>query len=105
MEDFEVVFVFWDREGALCFPDVDNGIGNHAGIAAGASGAKGVCVINKDLTGKPLDNKPRFMRRQDQASAVELFDVQGASLSPRGSQSNLLHASASMMKGVRIEVV
>jgi len=69
MKDFEIVFIFGDGKDALCLPDVNDSIGNHACIAAGVSTTKRVCMINKELTIETLDNKPRFVRRQDGASA------------------------------------
>ena len=63
MKNFEVILILWDRENTFCLPDVNNSIGNHASVAASASSAERVCMINKELTGEALDNQPGLVRR------------------------------------------
>lgn len=55
-KNFKVIFILEDRKDTFSPPNVDNSIGNHAGITAGTSSAKRVCMINKELTGKALNN-------------------------------------------------
>ena len=62
-EDFQVVFIFRGGEDTLCLPKINNGIGDHASIAASTSSAERMCMVNEELTRKTLDDEPRFVRR------------------------------------------
>ena len=88
-ENFEVILIFGDREDTLCPPNIDDGVGNHASVTAGTSSAERMCMVNEELTREALNNKPWFVRRQDRACTMEFFNVQGTSLSPRWSKSDL----------------
>lgn len=55
-KNFEVIFILGDRKDTFCPPNVDDGIGNHAGVTTGTSSTKRVCMINKELTGEALND-------------------------------------------------
>ena len=85
----EVVFILQDGLHALCLPNINNGVRNHASVATSCCCAKRVGVINIEVVGQTLDNKPGFVGRKDWAGAMEFFDIKGTGLSPRGSISHL----------------
>jgi len=61
VEDLKVILILWNGEDPFSLPDVDYGIGDHASIAAGTSGAKGVGMVNEELAKGTLNDEPRFM--------------------------------------------
>lgn len=88
--DVDVIFILEDGVDAFMAPDVNEGVGNHASVAAGRGGPKGVDMIDVELARAALDNQPGLVMWRYRAGVVELRNIEGACLRPQGRESNLI---------------
>lgn len=85
----DVVLVF-GRDDPVLVPDVDEGGGNVAGVAAGRGGSKWEVVIDVEFTdGVALDDEEALVNRSDGCVPMEGLNIQRSGLCSRGSISGL----------------
>ncbi len=87
--DGYVIFIFEDGSDSFGRPDIHNCVPNHTSVAASTGGTKRVRVINEKFPILSLHNKPRLVIGKNRAGAVELLNVESASLGARRGDSNL----------------
>ena len=56
VENLQIILVFRDGKDTLSLPDVNNGIRDHASIAAGASSTEWMGMINEERARRTLDH-------------------------------------------------
>lgn len=74
-EDIDVIFVFENGTYAASVPDVDDCVGNHAGIVTGTCASEWAYVVDIESSIEVLSNEPAFVRGENWASPVEFLYV------------------------------